>query len=211
MPDSSFLEAQQLYERLDTVDLDASINNLDAAISLYSLAQADEARKTAVKTAFVPIADYYAKLIRVNKMLQDHINKTAKLIAESEPMLTSEERYTNRVYPEESVASREIMGGIFPELRKSSLPYIISISVFMASLTIFLILQMNEIKANLSLPFSFPNLINTLESPAFYESIMQNTVIAIGIFFFVGLVLLTIIGFGINYYFRANNTNPTRH
>jgi hypothetical protein len=211
MPETSFLEAQQLYERLDTIDLNAAINNLDAAISLYSLAQADQARKTAVETAFVPIADYYAKLMRVNKMLQNHINKTAKLIAESEPMLTSEERYTNRVYPEESVVSREVMSGIFPELRPSSLPYIISISVFMASLTIFLILQMNEIKANLSFPFSLPDLVNTLESPAFYQYIMENTVVAIGIFFFVALLLLTIIGFGINYYFRANNTNPSRH
>jgi hypothetical protein len=40
---------------------------------------------------------------------------------------------------------------------------------------------------------------------------MENTVVAIGIFFFVALLLLTIIGFGINYYFRANNTNPSRH
>jgi hypothetical protein len=211
MPDSSFLEAQQSYEALDTIDLDAAIANLDTSLSSYSTEQGNEARKIAVETAFVPIADYYAKLIRVNEMLQKHINKTAKLIAESETMLTSEERYVNRVYPEESVVSREVMGGFFPQLRPSSLPYIISISVFMASFTIFLILQMNEIKADMTFPFSLPDLVNTLESPAFYQGIMENTVVAIGIFFFVALLLLSIIGFGINYYFRANNTNPSRH
>ena len=211
MPDSSFLEAQQLYEELDTIDLDAVISNLDEALSSYSNDQANNARKTAVETAFIPIADYYAKLTRVNKMLQKHINKTAKLIADSEPMLTSEERYANRVYPEETVVSREVLGGFFPELRATSLPYIISISVFMALLSIFLILQMNGISAHLNLPFSLPDLLKQVESPAFYEALMENTVVIIGIFFFVALLLLTIMGISINYYFRANNTNPSRH
>jgi len=211
MPDTSFLEAQQLYEELDAIDLDAAISNLDATLSSYSTDQANNARKMAVETAFVPIADYYAKLTRVNTMLQKHINKTAKLIAESEPMLTSEERYTNRVYPEESLISRESLGGFFPELRPASLPYLISISVFMASLTIFLILQMNGFSAHLDLPFSLPDLLKQVESPAFYEGLMANTVVVIGIFFFVAILLLTVIGISINYYFRANNTNPTRH
>ena len=210
MPDSSFLEAQQMYEALDTIDLDAHIANLDGALSSYSTDQANDARKRAVEAAFVPIADYYAKLNGVNEKLKKHINKTAKLIADSEPMLSSEERYTNRVYPEESVEPREVIGGFFPELRPSTLPYLISISVFMASLTIFLILQMNGFKANLDLPFSLPDILNQVESPTFYQGIMLNASVVVGMFFFVSLILLSIIGFSINYYFRANNTNPSR-
>ena len=74
MPDSSFLEAQQMYEALDTIDLDAHIANLDGALSSYSTDQANDARKRAVEAAFVPIADYYAKLNGVNEKLKKHIN-----------------------------------------------------------------------------------------------------------------------------------------
>lgn len=157
-----------------------------------------------VETAFAPIADYYAKLANINETLRNYINKTAKDIGDSDPRLMNEERYSNRVHPEEAVMPREASSGFFPELRQASLPYIISISVFMASLSIFLIFQMNGFSGQINVP---PSVAAWFASPApdarpFYENPMVLggiTIIALS-----GLVIFAIL------YFQAKNTNRSR-
>jgi hypothetical protein len=158
----------------------------------------------AVETAFAPIAEYYSKLANINETLRKYIGKTAKDLADSDPRLINEERYSNRVNPEEAVMPREVTNGLIPELRQSSLPYMISISVFMATLSIFLIFQMNGFSGQINIP---PGVAAWFASPApdarpFYENPMILGGIAI--IAVSGLVIFAIL------YFQAKNTNRSR-
>jgi hypothetical protein len=166
--------------------------------------QSTSGSQESVETAFAPIAEYYAKLANINETLRNYINKTAKDIGDSDPRLMNEERYSNRVHPEESVMPREASNGFFPELRQSSLPYLISISVFMASLSIFLIFQMNGFSGQINVP---PSVAAWFASPApdarpFYE----NPMILGGI----SIVLASALIIFVILYFQAKNTNRSR-
>jgi hypothetical protein len=140
---------------------------------------------TPVETAFAPIAEYYTKLVTVNEALRKYLVKAVNNIAESEPRLTDEERYTNRVHPEESTLPRETLFGLFPELKITTLPYLLSASVFMAFLSIFLIFQMNGFAGQLHYPPIFDTYIANLMSPAqptFTATAMAAIVIPLIIF-----------------------------
>lgn len=157
-----------------------------------------------VEAAFAPIAEYYSKLTSINETLRKYINKTAKDLADSDPRLINEERYSNRVHPEEAVMPREATHSLIPELRQSSLPYLISISVFMATLSIFLIFQMNGFTGQINIP---PSVSAWFASPApgarpFYENPMVLAGLAtLGVTVLVIFVVL---------YFQAKNTNRSR-
>jgi len=157
-----------------------------------------------VENAFAPIAEYYSKLVSINETLRKYIAKTAKDLADSDPRLINEERYSNRVHPEEAVMPREATYGLIPELRQTSLPYLISISVFMATLSIFLIFQMNGFSGQINVP---PSVAAWFASPApdatpFYQNPMVLggiTIIALS-----GVVIFAAL------YFQAKNTNRSR-
>lgn len=157
-----------------------------------------------VESAFAPIADYYSKLVSVNESLRKYIKKTATNIGDADPRLINEERYSNRVHPEESVMPREASHGFFPELRQTSLPYLISVSVFMATLSIFLIFQMNGFSGQINIP---PSISAWFASPAanavpFYQNPMILSGIAI--IALSGMAIFAIL------YFQAKNTNRSR-
>jgi hypothetical protein len=160
--------------------------------------------REAVETAFAPIADYYAKLVNINEGLRKYIAKAAKDLSDSDPRLINEERYSNRIHPEESSMPREATYGLIPELRQTSLPYLISVSVFMATLSIFLIFQINGFTGQINVP---PSVAALFASPApnalpFYENPMVLggvTIIALS-----GLVIFAVL------YFQAKNTNSSR-
>ena len=100
--------------------------------------------------------------------------------------------------------AREATNGFFPELRQASMPYLISVSVFMASLSIFLIFQMNGFSGQINIP---PSVSAWFASPApdarpFYQNPMilgGITIIAL-----TGLVIFALL------YFQAKNTNRSR-
>lgn len=189
MPAVSLLEAQLAYENLGAFNLEAAISKLDERLDTFAK---DPNSKVAVETAFAPIADYYTKLTTVNNTLQKYINVTAKNLADAEPRMASEERYTNRLHPEASVVPREITSNFFSyELKTSFLPYLISISVFLACLSIFLIFQMNGFSGQINIPHS-PELewfIQMLVSPAptstpmIFGGVLIIITIAVVIFF----------------------------
>ena len=261
MPETSFLEAQLIYESLGSIDLDAAIEKLDASLSdlatvtwqtltsegqsvtvgtntklrygangqwVYKTAsglitannsffgsdpapgvgkvvqQGSGGSQTSVENAFAPIAEYYSKLVSVNETLRKHINKTATNIASADPRILSEERYSNRIHPEESVMPREASNNFFPELRQSSLPYIISASIFMALLSIFLIFQMNGFSGQINVP---PGIAAWFASPApGAEPFYKNPVVIGGIV----TILVTALVIFIILYFQAKNTNRSR-
>ena len=170
----------------------------------YEKRQKVSQNSSQLETAFAPIADYYAKLVNINQSLRKYIGKAAKDLEDSDPRLINEERYSNRVNPEEAVMPREATYGLIPELRQTSLPYLISISVFMATLSIFLIFQMNGFSGQINVP---PSVAAWFASPApdatpFY----QNPMVLGGITIIVlsGLVIFAVL------YFQAKNTNRSR-
>lgn len=149
---SYYQEAKSSYDMLQTIDIDASIVALDAAVAEYSKNQSSS-NLTGVEAAFSPISDYYSKLLYIQTNLQTYLDKATKDVAEGSQL--HEERHENRIHPEESVKSREIMMGIVPTLKPSSIPYIMTASIAMACITIFMIFQMNGISGQVTLPPAF--------------------------------------------------------
>ena len=155
-------------------------------------------KRVAVESAFAPIADYYSKLTKLNTTLQDYIGKAANNIEDSDSKLASEERYTNRTHPENTMMARESM---MPELRIHTIPYLLAVSVFMASLAIFLIFQINGFSGQLNIPNSLINLFTFPASGSipFYENPMFLA--GIGIILAVTSIIFAVL------YFRSKNTN----
>jgi hypothetical protein len=159
-----FKEALAAKDRADalTFNIDANIAMLDTALGAYSANQS-QGNLSAVTTAFAPIAEYYSRLTEVTTNLQMYLDKASKYVADSQYRLVNEERYDDRVHPEESTKSREIMFGILPSLRVRSIPYILTAGVFMSLLTLFLIFQMLGLSGQLNLP---PALVQWWKTPA---------------------------------------------
>ena len=143
-----FQEAKAAYDMLETFDVNASVTALDRALYNYSNSKSAEDLAT-LQAAFSPIGVYYSELASINSNLQDFLDKASNDLVK---LKTSEERYNDKIHPEESIKSREIMFGIFPNLRVESIPYILAASVFMASLAIFLIFQMIGFTGQMNLP-----------------------------------------------------------
>jgi len=156
-----------------------------------------QSRRMLVESAFAPISEYYTKLVKLNISLQNYISKAATNIEESDNTLASEERYKNRTHPEETVRARE---SYFPELRITTIPYLLAASVFMASLSILLVFQINGFTAQLVIPNSF---INMFIFPAGEVPFYKNPMVLGGI----GIILMVMVIIFAVLYFRSKNTN----
>jgi hypothetical protein len=168
----------------------------------YSVSSSHAGDQAYVESAFAPIAEYYSKLTSINTKLQNYINSAAKNLANSDPRLLSEERYTNRVHPEESISARESSWGLIPELRPTTIPYLIAISVFMAFLSIFLIFQTFGFSGQINLPPSLTEFFSYIMSPVEGSYFTSPLILGgISILLFVLCVILIIL------YFRTKNTN----
>jgi len=192
---SYFQDALFSYNSLGAFDIDSSIAALDRALSTYGQTTTDENLQK-VKDSFQPIADYYTKLTGISKNLQEYLKESSNYVADSQNRLLNEERYDDKVHPEESTKSREIMYGLFPLIRVTSLPYLLAAGVFMACMTIFMVFQMAGVSGQLNLP---PGLVQWLSAPAtglpFYKDpmvlsgaviILAATVIIFAVLYFKG-------------------------
>lgn len=193
MPNTNFLDIQTQYENIGAFNLTSRINSLQSALS----APSSSTSASTIENAFSPIADYYNKLTTINTNLQTYISSSSNNIAS---LSASEERYSNRIHPEEAVLARETSRGLLPELRVRSLPYLLAISVFMASLTIFLIFQMFGFSGQVNLP---PSITAWLSSPASPIPFYMNPMVLGGfsIILMVALVIFIVL------YFNAKNSN----
>ena len=194
-----FQDAQAKYESLDSFDIENAINNLDTVLNIYQSSPSQGNRRV-VENTFAPIADYYLTLSEINSDLQTFLNKASVDVAASQEYILNEERYDNRVHPEQSTRSREIMYGLIPELPTSTLPYLLAASVFMALMTIFMIFQMigitGQINLSTELLSSFTPAVGSIP---FYK----RTWFFIGI---GGVLIMGIIVFA-SMYFRLKNRN----
>lgn len=191
MPNVSLLETQTLHENIAAFNLTTSINSLEAALIKTPR------NETEINTAFTPIAEYYTQLTTINTNLQDYIKNASNKIINSS---ASKERYSNKIHPEESVMPREPTSNLLPELRVKTLPYLLAISVFMASFSIFLIFQMFGFSGQVNLPLS---ITNWLSSPASPLPFYMNPLFLGG---FIIILLVAVIILGV-LYFKSKNTN----
>jgi hypothetical protein len=198
-----FQDALTAYQSLPALDIDTKIVNLDRAINTYHTTTTD-ANKTAVQSAFAPIATYYATLNDINKNLRTYLNKVSSTIADSQDTLINEDRLNERVHPEETIAAREIAYGIFPKFRLTSLPYILTAGVFLSLFSIFLIFQMLGFTGQFNLPQS---LVQQFSSPAGVASVpfYKNPLILGGV---VAALASALVIFVILYYKEKNTNKP---
>jgi len=172
-------------------NLDQRIIDLDSMLSVY-INSPDDNSKFAVKRELSRITDYYTNIRDLNTRVRTYLNKSSKKISNAHDTLVNEERYDNRVRPEESTVSREVMYGVFPKFRKSTLPYVLSAGVFMALLTIFLVLQALGFSGQVTLPQA---LLAFFVSPAGTVSVpfYKNPMVLGGLVAILGTALIIFI------------------
>jgi hypothetical protein len=198
MHKANFLDTQTQYENLGTIDIDAAFRSLEIALNNYfNKENPNSDTEPPLQDAFNTINSHYIKLTDINSKLQKYIADASKQIVETP---TSKERYNNKVHPEESILAREPTFGLLPELRTRSLPYILAISVFMASLTIFLIFQTIGFTGQVNLP---PSITAWLTSPASPVPYYNNPMVLSGVIILLVVVLIIFIIL----YFKSKNTN----
>lgn len=203
---TSFLDAQTRYEAIRGFDINTKITTLYTQLNALRNKQNTQGVtpqqivpfKQNVSNAFAPISNYYNEVALINEFLQTYVNQQTKSIAGD--ISASEERYQNRVYPEEAVLSREVAYGLMPELRVRSLPYLLAISVFMASLTIFLIFQIFGFSGQVNLPSSITEFFTSPASPLPFYS---NPLFLGGV---IILLLVAVVIFAV-LYFKSKNAN----
>jgi len=202
-PHIFFQNALTSYEILPSlaVSIDTQISQLDTAINTYHNTPTDS-NKQAVQNAFNPIANYYNKLSETNTNLTKYINKISQNIADSQDILVNEERYNERVHPEETVAAREVTHGMLSRFKETSIPYILTAGVFMSLLSIFIVFQLLGFTGQINLP---PGLAQYLTAPAETISLpfYKRPIVLGGLV----VVLLSSLIMFIILYFKAKTTN----
>jgi len=154
-----YLAIKQQYDGLSAVDIDSIFAGLQSKTG------------QALTNDIDSIKNYYNTLTNsttgVIPKLQKHLDNTTTDILKAEPSV-NKERYTERIFPNRSIASREILGGFFPMMHPNTLPYILSGGIFMAALAIFMIFDTLGFRGNVSLP---PALAGMSAGPvAFYKN-----------------------------------------
>jgi hypothetical protein len=192
---AQFKDIKAQYDAINIFDINGSITALDSAIADYSASKdPNESLKQSVISRFAPISEYYTKLSDVNQQLQTFIDKASTDIVNSTP---AEERYDNRVYPEESSKSHEVMLGVFPNLKIQTIPYLLAAAVFMASVSIFIIFQLNGVTGQLNLP---PALVSWWVTPSVGPPFYKNPMVLGGL---IVILIVTVIVFAVLYYRRG--------
>jgi hypothetical protein len=156
---------------------------------------------TNLKSSFLPISQYYSDLINIKGQLQNFIDSSSSKVIDLETRLESEERYDNRVHPEESVKSRELMYGLLPELRPSTVPILMAAGVFMASISVLMIFQMMGFTGQINLPPALAALPGQLGSTAGNEPLYKNPLIlgGLSIVLGAGLIVFAVLYFKAKY------------
>jgi hypothetical protein len=154
-----YLAIKQQYDGLNAVNIDSIFAGLQSKTG------------SALTSDINSIKDYYNTLTNsttgVIPKLQKHLDKTTTDILKAEPSV-NKERYTERIFPNRTIASREILGGFFPMMHPNTLPFILSGGIFMAALAIFMIFDTLGFRGNVSLP---PALAAMSAGPvAFYKN-----------------------------------------
>ena len=164
-----------------------------------------DALRRDLTSTFQPIGDYYTKLLSVKNRLNTFLEKASDRVVESKDPILNEERYNNRANPEEAVKPRELVFGLFSELKPTSVPYLLASGVFMACISLLMIFQMFGFTGQINLPPALSELPGKLSAAAASSSVpfYQNPMILSGLVILLGA---GVIGLGIMYY-KAKQTS----
>ena len=164
-----------------------------------------DALRRDLTSTFQPIGDYYTKLLSVKNRLNTFLEKASDKVVESKDPILNEERYNNRANPEEAVKPRELVFGLFSELKPTSVPYLLASGVFMACISLLMIFQMFGFTGQINIPPALSELPGKLSAAAASSSVpfYQNPMILSGLVILLGA---GVIGLGIMYY-KAKQTS----
>ena len=157
-----------------------------------------KATDSEIAAAFDPIGKHYANLLSVKERLNEFLEKASTDVADSQHTMASEDRYENRAHPENSVGPKEIAYGLFTELRTSTIPVLLALGVFMASISILMIFQMIGFTGQINVPPALIQLQARLMAPSAVP-LYQNPMVLSGVSIVLG-VAVVILGV---MYFRA--------
>ena len=149
--------------------------------------------------AFLPISQYYANLVSIKERLTHFLEKASTEVVDSHDGLVNEERYENRAEPQNAVKPRELVFGLFSELRPSSVPIIIAAGVFMGSLTVLLIFQMYGFTGQINMPPALVGALSSAGSSQTYTNMMYSNPAVLG---GGGVLLGVIVAVATFYYFK---------
>ena len=130
----------------------SNISNVPPGAYVYNPPTAVNVSNADVSGAFQPIGQYYSNLLDIKKRLNKFLENASEDIGESQSYLANEERYDNRGHPEKSVTSKEIAYGLFSEVRPSTVPILMALGTFMASVSILMIFQMVGFTSQINVP-----------------------------------------------------------
>lgn len=164
-----------------------------------------DALRRDLTSTFQPIGDYYTKLLSVKNRLNTFLEKASDRVVESKDPILNEERYNNRANPEDAVKPRELVFGLFSELKPTSVPYLLASGVFMACISLLMIFQMFGFTGQINIPPALSELPGKLSAAAASSSVpfYQNPMILSGLVILLGA---GVIGLGIMYY-KAKQTS----
>jgi hypothetical protein len=138
-----------------------------------------------VKTAFKPIAQYYANLTSIKNRLQTFLKESSQEVSDGQEQLLHEERYMDSVYPERSMKARESSYGLLPELKTRTIPILVSVGAAMLAFAIVLSFQLMGVTGQVSLSPAYLQAYATFQATVM--SITNNTAIVGG---FAGICLV---------------------
>jgi hypothetical protein len=182
----------------DTV-LDGYINTLDVKVKRYedSTETTRESMATELSSAFQPISQQYANLVSIKKRLNDFIEcSTNQLQEKSTGPSVNEERYSNRANPQESVMPRELVFGLFSQLRPSTVPIIMAAGVFMSCLALLIIFQMSGFTGEIHSPPALTQAYSLITTPS-ATPLYQNPMVLSGVSIVLGAAVIIL---GVMYY-----------
>lgn len=159
--------------------------------------------KSDLSGAFLPISQYYVNLVSIKERLTRFLEEASTEVVDSHNGLVNEERFDNRAEPQNTVKPRELVFGLFSELRPSSVPIIIAAGVFMASLTVLLIFQMYGFTGQINMPPGLIAALSTAGSSQTYSNLMYSNPAVLG----GGGVLLGVIVAVVTFYYFKPKVN----
>lgn len=182
-----------------TLDLPAAMTILDNKLEEYGTSNdtTRAERTTQLSTAFNTISQHYANLSSIKKRLNNLIEcSTNHLQDKTAGPSVNEERYSNRANPQDTVMPRELVFGLFSQLRPSSVPIVMAAGVFMSCLALLIIFQMLGFTGEIHSP---PALIQAygLIATAGATPIYQNPMVLSGISIVLGAGVIIL---GVMYY-----------
>jgi hypothetical protein len=143
--------------------------------------------------SFQPIGQYYANLVSIKERLNNFIECSTEQIQDAKPYSVNSERYVERANPEDAVMPRELVFGLFSQLRPSSIPIVMAAGVFMSCLALLIIFQMFGFTGEIHIPPALTKMQGAVDTVPLY----QNPMVLSGISIVLGAAVIIL---GVMYY-----------